>query len=199
VARTGMTALLEELRGLVEAGTSEYTVGTTLFWSDNALQDVLDMHRIDLMHMQLQPFPTVMSGGTLQWFEYRSPHKFLETTTGGSEIFYLQDSTGATAGTDLWSADYRRGVITFSADTLGTAYFVTGRSYDLNAAAAEVWRKKASHYAPTSFNFSTDNHSISREQVYTHCMEMAQFFDGISNTAIQTIQTYRSDLSVDVD
>jgi hypothetical protein len=90
-------------------------------------------------------------------------------------------------------------VITFSADTLGTAYFVTGRSYDLNAAAAEIWRKKASHYAPTSFNFSTDNHSISREQVYTHCMEMAQFFDGISNTAIQTIQTYRSDLSVDID
>jgi hypothetical protein len=194
MARTGMTALLEELRGLCEAGTSEYTIGTTLHWSDNALQDVLDLNRKDLIHYPIQSYPIVVSGGTLQYYDYRTGFGFLEQTTAGTAIFYLQDSTGATLGTALWSADYRKGYITFASDAKGTAVYLTGRSYDLNAAAASVWRKKAAHYAPTSFNFSTDNHSISREQVYNHCIEMASFFDGISNDSIQTVDRYRSDM-----
>ena len=43
-----MTALLEEVRSLCEAGTSEWTIGTTLYFSDNVLQDTLDLHRNDL-------------------------------------------------------------------------------------------------------------------------------------------------------
>jgi hypothetical protein len=92
----------------------------------------------------------------------------------------------------MWTADYRTGAVTFGTSTMGTAYFVTGRSYDLNAAAADIWRKKAAHYAP-SFDFSTDNHDLSRSQVYDHCVEMAQFFEGISGKAIQTVQMNRSD------
>ena len=194
MARTGMTALIEELRGLVEAGTAEYTIGTTTYWTGDALQDVLDLHRYDIVFAPLHAFPQIISGGTLQYHEYRSAYNFFEATTGGTDILYIQDSTGATAGTQLWNMDYRRGVITFPSDTLGTAFYITGRTYDLNAAAALVWRKKAAHYAPTSFNFSTDNHSISREQVYSHCIEMAAFFDGISKSAIQTIKMYRSDM-----
>jgi hypothetical protein len=189
-----MTALIEELRGLAEAGTSDYTVGTTLYWSDDTLQDILDLNRYDLIHQPTHAYPVVVSGGTLQWFEFRAGYGFLEATTGGTAITYLQDSTGATLGTALWNADYRRGVFTFVNDALGTAVYITGRSYDLNAAAASIWRKKAAHYAPTSFNFSTDNHSISREQVYDHCIEMAAFFDGISGGAIQTVGRYRSDM-----
>lgn len=195
MARSGMTALLEEVRNMAEAGLSEYTVGNTLYWSDNALQDVLDMHRRDFIFAPLSAYPVTVSGGTLNYFEYRFPYGFLEQTTGGTAIFYIQDSTGATAGTALWSADYRRGVVTFASNTAGTNYYLTGRSYDLQAAAAEIWRKKAAHYAPTSFNFSTDNHSIDREQVYSHCIEMASFFDGISTSAIQTTRLYRSDIS----
>jgi hypothetical protein len=194
MARTGMTALLEEVRGMAEAGTSEYTVGTTLYWNDNSLQDVLDLNRKDFIFAPLTPYPVNTSGGTLNYFEYRFPYGFLEQTSGGTTIFYVQDSTGATAGTSLWSADYRRGVVTFSSDTQGTAYYLTGRSYDLNSAAAQVWRKKAAHYAPTSFDFSTDNHSVNREQVYSHCIEMAAFFDGQGSNSIETVQRERGDV-----
>lgn len=191
--RTGMAALVEELRGMTEAGTLEYTAGTTSYWDDDQMQNVLDLHRRDLTFAQIAVFPKIVSGGTLQHFEYRSPYKFFEATDGGTAVFYLQDSTGATAGTSLWSADYRRGVVTFASDTKGTSFYVTGRSYDMNAAAADVWRKKAAHYAPSAFNFSTDNHRIDREQVYTHCLDQARFFEGISGNAIQTVQTFRSD------
>jgi len=197
-ARSGMTDLIMELRGLTEAGTSDYTIignsGTTLYWSDNALQDVMDMYRRDVIYGRLAAVPIIVSGGTLEYYEYRSPYKFFEATTGGSTIFYIQDGTGATAGTSLWTADYRRGIVTFGSNVEGTSYYVTGRSFDLNAAAALVWRKKAAHYAPTSFNFSTDNHSISREQVYDHCLQMASYFEGMSSDAIQTIPMYRSDM-----
>jgi hypothetical protein len=194
MARTGMTAILEEVRNSCEAGTSEYTLGTTVYWSDNALQDLLDLHRTDHVYQMLVPFPTVGAGGTLSYKEYRFPIGYLEATSGGTDVCYLQNGGGTALGTALWSADYRRGVFTFASDTAGSTVYMTGRSYDLNAAAADIWRRKASHYAPTSFNFSTDNHSVSREQVYTHCVDMATYFQGISGNAIQTIGRYRSDM-----
>jgi hypothetical protein len=193
MARTGMTALIEELRGMCEAGTAEYTIGTTAYWSDNALQDILDTHRTEYTYELMMTSPVVGTGGTLLYYDYVAPTGYWEATTGGSTIFYLQNGGGTALGTSLWTADYRRGVVTFGSDTAGSTTYMTGRAYDLNAAASEVWRKKAAHYAPTSFNFSTDNHSISREQVYTHCIDMANFFSGKSGNSIQTIEMNRSD------
>lgn len=196
MARTTMTALIEEVRGMAEAGTSEYTVGTTVYWSDNSIQDILDNNRIDWTYELLQPYPKVGAGGTLSYLEYRFPRGYLEATSGGTSVLYLQDGAGATLGTSLWTSDNRRGVFTFTSDTLGTTIYFTGRTYDLKASASDIWRRKASHYAPTSFDFSTDNHSISREQVYSHCIEMANFFAGISNDSIQTVERFRSDMNM---
>lgn len=202
MARSGMTAIIDELRGLTEAGTADYVLGSTTYWTDDALQDMLDMNRTDLIHEQLIPNPIVVGGaGTslnrypyYQFKKYLTGYTFLESTSGGTDVFYIQDGTGATLGTALWSADYRRGIVNFVNDTLGTAVYVTGSAYDLNATAADVWRSKASHYATSSFNFSTDNHSISRAQVYDHAIEMVKFFDNISGNSIQTVQRFRSDM-----
>ena len=194
MSRAGMSALIEELRGMTEAGTADYTVGSTVYWSDNSMQDILDNHREDLNFQQLMGNPYQGAGGTLTWLDYRSPVGFFEQTTGGTAIFFLQDSTGATLGTSLYSVDYRRGVVTFNSDMRGTVVYLTGRTYDLNAAAAEMWRKKAAHYAPTTFDFSTDNHSIKRSQVYDHAIDQAKFFQGISRNAISTVERFRSDV-----
>lgn len=195
MSRIGMTALIEELRSMCEAGTAEYSVGTTTYWADNSLQDILDVHRVDVNFFRLQPVPQTVEGGTLQYYEYRSPYGYLEAIgTAGTSIFYLQNSAGTVLGTTLYSVDYRRGVVTFVNDTVGTTIMMTARSYDLKASAADVWRRKASHYAPTSFNFSTDNHSVSRSQVYDHAIEMAAFFDGISNSSIQSVDRFRGDM-----
>jgi hypothetical protein len=194
MARTGMTALLEELRSMTEAGTSEYTLGTTVYWSDNALQDIMDLHRLDIRFCQLKPYPNQVSGGSLVYYDYLSEYGYLEATTGGTAILYLQDSTGATLGTALWNADYRRGMFTFVNTTNGTTVYLTGRAYDMNASAADVWRRKAAHYALTSFNFSTDNHSITRSQVYDHALQMASYFENMSGDSINVVQRYRSDM-----
>ena len=188
-----MSSLITELRGMVEAGTADYTVNSAAYWSDDHLQDVLDLHRRDVVFEPLSVYPTQGTASNSLYQDYRSAFGFYEQTTGGSAIFYLQDSTGAYAGTANWTADYRRGVILFGADQAGTAYYLTGRSFDLDAAAADVWRRKASHYA-NSFDFSTDNHSISRSQVYAHCLQMAEFFESKGGDAISTVQLFRGDM-----
>lgn len=193
-ARTGLANLIEELRGMCEAGTADYTVGATAYWNDDQMQNILDTHRKDIVFEQLQMYPTQIAGGSLSYNDYRSSFGYYEATTGGTAIFYVQDSTGAVQGTALYTPDYRRGQIQFASNQSGTVYYLTGRSYDLDAAAAEVWRRKAAHYAPTSFDFSTDNHSVRRSQVYQHCLEMAQHFEGKSASAVETVSMFRSDL-----
>lgn len=194
MARTGLSNLITELRGMTEAGTADYAVSGGTYWSDDHLQDVLDIHRTDVIFEQLSMYPVQVSGGSLSYKDYRSSHGYLEATTGGSAIFYIQDSTGANIGTANYTPDYRRGVFAFSTDQRGSVYYMTGSSYDLDAAAADVWRRKAAHIASTSFDFSTDNHSISRSQIYTHCLEMAEFFESKSSDVITSIPLFRSDL-----
>lgn len=194
MARTGMADLITELRGMTEAGTADYSVSSTTYWSDNHLQDILDLHRMDIVWEQLSMYPTYITGGTLVYKDYRSSYGFLEATTGGTAILYIQDGTGATIGTANYTPDYRRGQFQFGSDQAGSVYYLTGRSYDLYAAAADVWRKKAAHYAPTSFNFSTDNHSVSRSQVYDHCIQMAEFFESKGGDSIESVSMFRSDM-----
>jgi hypothetical protein len=190
-----MSNLILELRGMTEANYDDYQVNDVYYWSDEHLQDILDIHRRDIVWEQLAMYPTQTTGGSSLYKDYRSAFGFYEATTGGTSILYLQDSTGANIGTANYTPDYRRGQFQFSTTQAGSVYYLTGRSYDLNAAAADVWRRKASHYAPTSFNFSTDNHSISRAAVYEHCVQMADFFENQGTQSIQTVSMWRSDVA----
>ena len=194
-ARTGMADIITELRGMTEAGTADYTVTSSTYWSDNQLQDILDVNREDVIFEQLSMYPVQIAAGSISYLDYRSSYGYLEATTGGSTILYLQDSTGASIGTANYTTDERRGQFQFSSDQSGSVYYMTGRSYDLNSAAAQIWRKKAAHYALTSFDFSTDNHTISRSQVYKHSLEMAEFFENQGGDSISTVDVFRGDVN----
>lgn len=195
MSRATLAQLRDVLRGYVQAGTADYTLGTVNYWDNDQLDIVLDRYRTEYKHEQLYARPVVGSGGTSLWYEYEAEVTNIEQTSGGTAIFYIQDGTGATVGTANYSVDYLRGVIEFSADQGGSAYYWTGRNYDLNAAAADIWRKKAGYYH-TAFNFSTDNHKIDREAIYKHCVQMAESFESMSQDSINTVQMWRSDTDV---
>jgi hypothetical protein len=190
-----MTQIISDLRVLTEAGTADWTLGTATFWDDDQMQDVLDKHRTEFVFEPMQDFPTYGTTGDLVYNDYRADFNNIEATTGGTAVFFIQDSSYAVAGTALYTADYRRGKFTFVADTEGESHYVTGRSYDLNNAAAEIWRIKANHYA-TSFDFSTDNTTVKKSQVYQHCLERAEYFEGLSTSAVTQAIIYRSDDAV---
>ncbi len=173
--RPTMSVLIASLRGMTAAGASDHNAGGADYWTAEQLQDALDRTRVEVYDELLLSIQEPNSGGTAHWHEYRTARGNLEQTDGGTARFILRDSTGATAGTALWSADYARGVVTFPASTGGTAYYADYRSYDLNAAAADVWRQKAGMWA-SRFDISADGSTLRRSQTIQHALQMADAY-----------------------
>ena len=180
MARATLAELIEITRSMTDAGTADYSLGTANYWDDNHVQNILDRHRRDVYNEPLAVIEKWTGSGSVGYFEYQSAYGYLEQTSGGTAVFWLEDGVGTDIGTALWTADYIRGRITFGADTTGSVYYLTGRTYDLNAAAAEIWRSKASYFATRAFDFSTDNHRVSGGQIHEHCLKMAAHYDGMA-------------------
>lgn len=192
-ARAGMTQIINDLRVLTEGGTAEWTLGTITFWDDDQMQNVLDKHVTEFVFRPMLAIPTYDTDGLLAYNDYEIGIGNIEQTTGGTSIFYIQDGNFDIAGTALYSADYRKGKFTFATNTQGTtSFYATGKSYDLNASAAEIWRIKANHVANT-FDFSTDNTSVKKSQIFDHYNERADYFESIATTGVSHVSLKRSD------
>jgi hypothetical protein len=189
-ARTGMVDLLTELRGMTHAGTADYSVAAVSYWSDDQLQQVLDRARQDYYRASLAAQETY-EGGSVVYKTYFTGVENLEKTTGGTTIFWLEDGAGNRVGTAQYSVDYQRGEVTFGENTGGSALYWSGRAYDLNRAAANVWRQKAGHYAGM-YTFSTDNHKVEKGALQEHALKMAAYYEQQSSTPVVTT-LYRSD------
>ena len=189
MARTGMTTLIDTVRGMTDAGSADYQVGTISFWADDEVQRVMDRHRTEVIRSQMTPVETY-NAGTVEFKQYFGSYGNLEQTTGGTAIFYLESAAGSVIGTALYTPDYAAGKVTFAADTTGSTVYLYGYSYDLNATAADMWRMKAAN-ASKQFDFSTDNMSVKRSQFQSMCFDMAKFYEG--QAAPVVIQLYRED------
>lgn len=169
-----MASLISTLRGFTNAGTADF--------SDDLLQQVLDRYKTDLRDFPLYSYPVTVSPGVAEYKDYQSPVRWLETTdSGGSSRFVVGNGLGTVYGTALWSADYENGLISFVNDQAGSARYLTAHSYDVYAAASDVWQQKAAA-AATAIDFSTDNHSIKRSQVTKSCLDMAAKYAGMATT-----------------
>jgi hypothetical protein len=184
--------MIVTLRGMTDAGTADWTNGTAIYWDDDQMQAVLDRRRMDVYRQPLTAIPDHVGASELSYKTYRTKWGNIEATDGGTAIFVVEDSIGNDQGTALWSADYARGVVTFGADQEGTAYYITGRSFDLNGAAADIWRMKAANAAKL-YNFSTDSHSLSRSQIMEHCLKMCSYYENMS--PVEVVEVFRSDLN----
>lgn len=191
-ARTSMADLLLTLRGLTNAGSAEYAVNGSAYWVDQQLQDVLDRHVQPIRHELLDVLPTHGSGGSITYVNYQSPHRFFESVLAGTPTtrFVIQDEAGDAIGSAGFSVDYPRGLVTFGTATGGLSRYLTGYSYDMNAAAADVWQQKAAHYV-TAYDFSSDNHNLRRSQIIDNCLKMAREY--ASGAAIYSVSMERSD------
>lgn len=191
-ARTpGMDDLVQRLRELADVGTSDFVIASDTYWSYEQLQTILDRHRITIYQQELEPWPSINTSNEYVYNEYRAPLGSLES---GTAVFIVQQLNGGSA--PAYTADYNTGIITFAADTAGTAYMLTARAYDVNAAAADVWRAKMAN-AAKYFDFRTDNHQFSKSQFMKNCVEMAKYFDSQSITNSFNVTTMtRSDVNV---
>lgn len=196
MARSTMADLITRVRALASVGKSDYLIAGVAYWTDDQIQAALDRCRLDFSDDQLRAMREYDSGGTARYYTHTTIHSNLEATNGGTAVLYLRDSTGARAGTASWGADYASGRFTFTTDTAGTAYYLTGRSYDVYAAAAEIWRMKAAQVAER-FDFTADGASFHASQLVAQyekqaqrCESMATFSGGASSSTM-----YRDDVN----
>lgn len=107
----------------------------------------------------------------------------------------LETARAPGPGTSAWTADYNAGRFTFTADTAGTVYYLTGRSYDVYAAASELWSLKAAHVAER-FDFTVDDASFSASKLIDQYEKMAAKCLSQSATGgIHVSQFYRDDVN----
>lgn len=174
-----MLTIISRLRRMVN--DASYAV-----WQNDDLQDTLDLHRLHVQREELSMEKTLLSSTA---YEYRIFHsKYGNFESGGSVYFKLEDSAGSQRGTATYTADYLRGIVTMTADQAGTELYLTGWSYDLNAAAADLWRERAGQVAGY-YDVNTDGHNLSRSQWQRQCLEMAKQFD--SKARAVTVRSWR--------
>jgi hypothetical protein len=185
MARTGMTNLIQTVRELSNAGSAEFVVGSASYFSDDHIQASLDNNRRDFQFEPMEVYPEQVAG-SIVYKEFRT----YENTEAGT-LFYLQYAGGTVVGTALYSVDNVRGVVTFTNDTVGTAFYVTGRTYDVNMAASEIWKRKASNVA-NQVDWSSDNHSVKNSQVFQFYTKQAEYFASMGKQ--NTVSIYRGDM-----
>ena len=187
-ARANMDDLIQKLRVFTNAGTADFTVSSTTYWSDDQLQDELDKTQKKVNYQAMQAIPTYGIGGTVTYTVYQTGLADWEK----SPVIQNEGGTTLTAGTATanYSFDDNIGVVTFVSDTEGKTRYITGNVYNVEMAAAKVWEQKAALYA-TQFDFSTDNHSVKKSQVILQCKEMAKYYQ--SRAGVIQVEMVRSD------
>jgi hypothetical protein len=191
MARAGMQTLIDTVRGFANAAPDEWEVSTdssiVTYWSDDEIQRVLDRHKQEYIHELMDAQPTYESGSSV----YKRYLLGVANVESGTAVFKVEDVSGTVSG---YTADYTRGIVTFSTDQSGKSFYWSGFAYDLYAAAADIWRMKASHVAGL-VDFSTDGHSIKRSQQAQQYLNMSQYYQSRSaSEGVQTSRIVRNDL-----
>lgn len=194
-ARAGMADIILRLRGMVDAGTADYVVGGVSYWSDDVLQDRLDAYRTELNSTPLTSVAEQDNAGSVHYFTYYVGYKNLEGTASGTVYWEVHDGLGSALPTSSYTPDYIYGSLRFTNDTLGTIYYIRARSYNLEAAAGQIWRTKAAHVA-SSFDFASDNQRFNKAKLMENYLQMANYWDakGGVSTGIRSVQMVRTDL-----
>lgn len=190
-ARDGMANLILRLRSMTDTSTSDYTVNSVAYWTDDHLEDALDSYCFELNGSYLEPIPEVVAGDTVHKNYYIGKGD-LEEASSGTAYWRVETSQGDVAGTADYSVDYIGGKITFNSDQSGTAWYLRARAYNLNRAAADVWRRKAAHYA-VDFDFRADDQQFNRSQKRIGALEMAKYYEKESGG--RSVRMKRGDLA----
>jgi hypothetical protein len=178
--RTGLSTLIATLRQLTHAGTADVTLNAITYFTDDHLQTELDRTQRTWRRVPLQSAPVLVNGG-YEYYDYQFPAELGSSfeSAATDSGWAVKDGTGATQGTASYTTNYAARNVTFSTDQHGAAYYLDCRTYDLNYAAAAVWRQKAG-FCASNVDWQSDNHHISAAQEYEHCLRMVAHFESLA-------------------
>jgi hypothetical protein len=158
-------------------------VTSTPYFSDTELQDVLDGQVTFIRNERMPWLSETDTSGVPVYYECKGPYRDIEGTASGTAYWTLKTSTGALI-TSGFTQDGINGLIRFTADQGGTAYYLTARSYDLNAAAADVLMQRAAYFSDW-YSFAGDGQKFERQQAYEQSIKMIEVFRARTGQNIQ--------------
>lgn len=172
--RSGMTELVSQFRSYIQES------GTAIF-SDDRIQQLLDSNSNYFFEAQLYSVPQRYHGSII-YQQYLSDYHWLEGTASSTSKIYNANGTVVTN----YTSDFINGKFTFNSNTLGTVYYMDGRTYNFFKAVSEGWKEKASYYA-TQFDFTVEGRSYKKSQIVKSCMDMSKEFESKSAPVFHTI------------
>lgn len=167
-----MQNLVDRVRALANADHDEYAIGQTTYWADSHIQDVLASNAQFVVDSPLT-YQSQNISGTTNYIIAQAQYNSWEEAESGTARWIVRDSTGVEYGTANYTVDYRAGRVSFTSDRGGTLYYVTGYTYDVNAAAADLWMMRLANFNDW-YDFKADNQTFNRDQVFNHAEKMEQ-------------------------
>lgn len=176
--RLSMADLIARVRLLIHDAA-----GAGQVFDDQAVQDALDAHRIDVRYLELEAVVTLAPTGTqyLDYYADRGAWEADETLLDGGYNTLVPDT-----------ADRLTGHWTFAASQNPPVYIV-GKSYDVYATAADLLEAWAAR-EKLSFDVDADGARFKRSQKAARLLELAQTYRRQQRTTI--IQQVRDDVVV---
>lgn len=169
--RPTMTALISRLRNRVGD-----VAGANQAFSDQELQDALDVNRSRAQNLELLPMATFGSG----YLDFRSEFDAWE------EAATFIDATDTVVTPD--TSDYASGWWSFNTEPDYPIY-LTGWTYDLHAAAADILTTWSTRLAATHFDVTADNDRLQRSQLVTQLRTAAK--DARANSRVTRLTMTR--------
>lgn len=161
--RNGMVDLVSQFRSyLQEPGTAIFT--------DDRLQQILDANSESFTQERLYPKP-YYNNGSVWYADYYLDKTWIEGTASSTTYIFNSNGTAVTN----YTSDFVNGKFTFDTNTLGTAYYMNGKSFNFFKAVSEGWNEKAAYYS-TNFDFQVEGRSFKKSQILTHCSERMKYF-----------------------
>jgi hypothetical protein len=157
--RSTMTALITRTRRLTG------DTGTAVF-DDQAYQDALDRYRQEARLLPLRAQERISSGGAVTFLEFFAPMGDWESAA----TVQTQNFVTLTETTD-YTADYLAGIWSMVASQW-PPLFLSGQTYDVQRAAAEILRSWAAKVA-LSYDYSQNGQQFIRSQQRHALQEMA--------------------------
>ena len=192
--RTSMAAIITEVRLLIND-----PAGGSQIFTDQQIQDHLDDLRDEVRYEQLMQAPTIvnLTGNPSGVASFIYADDFSQWHWWETDVT-LQD--GKFLVLSPLASDYIVGHWQFELTPFvnGTApgqyppVFITGKSYDINLAAAILWEIRAGMLA-TAYDFTADGQSFHRSQQLQMCLKMASIFR--AKARVRAVQLRRDDLA----
>jgi hypothetical protein len=162
-----MDSLITRVRHLINDHESDGDA----YFTDQEIQDRLDLNRRDIYNLKLDAPPTIVAGGATEYHDFHSLFPFWEEGT------VLKDCQGNTLTPN--TSDYLTGHWSFTAAQESLPVLITGKRYDVYGSCAGLLIALVSKLR-REFNFTADGLTVQRITQVRDLQDQASMFRSMS-------------------